>query len=251
MPTFDYDGIPNGYYDKILRDGSAIRRLWHVSKFERALDYLPVENGGALLDVGCFAGSFLSMVPRYRFERQVGTDILAGQIAYANDNHGTPFRRFVHVPSIGEIGDVGGPFDWITFIEVIEHLTHDEIRTLFDRFDELLAPGGHVVLTTPNYASTWPVLERILNRVSDVSYEEQHITRFSYFDFEKKLAEIVPDFSSRYAIEIKTTTHFLTPFLAAGSYEIARGLSRVVPHRSWRHPFGNLLLSVLRSKKRG
>ena len=77
---FDYESIPNGYYDRVLRTGNPIRRLWHISKFERVLDYLPEENGGSLLDVGCFAGSFLSMVPRYRFERQVGVDILPGQV---------------------------------------------------------------------------------------------------------------------------------------------------------------------------
>ena len=32
---FNYDGIPLGYYDRVLREGSPIRRLWHVSKFER------------------------------------------------------------------------------------------------------------------------------------------------------------------------------------------------------------------------
>ena len=50
--TFNYESIPNGYYDLVLRNGNPIRRLWHVSKFERVLDYLPPENGGALLDVG-------------------------------------------------------------------------------------------------------------------------------------------------------------------------------------------------------
>lgn len=244
-PGFDYSAIPSGYYDRVLRDGNPIRRLWHVSKFERVLDYLPPEDGGSILDIGCFAGSFLSMVPRYRFERQLGVDILPEQVAYANANHSSPFRAFRAVPSISALSGLGEPFDCVTVIEVIEHLTADEIRTLMGQLERLVAPGGRLVLTTPNYASTWPLLELVLNKVSDVSYEEQHITRFSYFDFEDKLSAIHPGVWGAFDLDLKTTTHFLTPFLAGLSYEIARGLSRVVPHQSWRQPFGNLLLAVL------
>ena len=246
--SFNYESIPNGYYDLVLRNGNPVRRLWHVSKFERVLDYLPAQDGGALLDVGCFAGSFLSMVPRYRFDRQVGIDILPGQIEYAQKNHGSPFRKFYHAPEVTALCDIGEPFDWITFIEVIEHLRPAEIRALFERFGALLTPRGSIVLTTPNYASSWPLIEAVLNRVSDVSYEEQHICKFDFFRFEKQLAEIVPGVWSDYTLQMKTTTHFLTPFLAAGSFDIARGLSRVVPHRTWRHPFGNWMLAVLEKR---
>src|SRR4051794_14065298 len=105
-PTFDYGRIPIGYYDQMLRRGGGVRRLWHTLKFERVLDYLPEADGGALLDVGCFAGSFLSMVPRHRFERQVGIDILPEQIAYATHHYATPFRSFKTANSIASFGDL-------------------------------------------------------------------------------------------------------------------------------------------------
>ena len=38
---FDYSQIPLGYYDDITRRGNPIRRLWHLSKFERVIDCLP------------------------------------------------------------------------------------------------------------------------------------------------------------------------------------------------------------------
>ncbi|MBX3206653.1 MAG: class I SAM-dependent methyltransferase [Labilithrix sp.] len=248
-PNFDYGRIPIGYYDRMLREGGGIRRLWHTLKFERVLDYLPESDGGSLLDIGCFAGSFLSMVPRHRFERQLGIDILPEQIKYATHHYGTPFRSFRVAPSITSFGDVGEPFDAVTLIEVIEHLRHDEIVGLFEQLDATLAPGGRLIVTTPNYASSWPVLEAILNRVGDVSYDEQHITRFNYFSFEKKLAEIWTPLLHEYDVELKTTTHFLSPFLASLSYEIARGLARAVPHQSWTSPIGNLVLTVLRKRQ--
>jgi 2-polyprenyl-3-methyl-5-hydroxy-6-metoxy-1,4-benzoquinol methylase len=244
---FNYDGIPKGYYDKVLREGNPVRRLWHVSKFERVLDYLPQRPNQSILDIGCFAGTFLSLVPEHRFSRQVGVDILPEQIAYANATYGTPFREFRHMRTIAELdASVKETFDCVTLVEVIEHLKPEEIRTLFHQIVDRLDPGGKLVLTTPNYASAWPLIEVVLNKVSEVSYEEQHITKFTYFNMEQKLAAIYPDLWLYFnTLDFKTTTHFMTPFMAAVSYDVARGLSRVVPHQKWRHPFGNLVLMVL------
>ena len=242
--TFDYTSIPEGHYDRVAREGSAVRRLWHLSKFERVLDYLPRRGGQSLLDVGCFAGTFLSMADPQRFSRQVGVDVLPAQIAYARAHHGAPFRRFQHVQSITHLLNLHERFDCVTVIEVIEHLTSGEIRALLRQVARLLVPGGKLVLTTPNYLSAWPVLERILNRVGDVSYEEQHITRFTFFDLERRLAEIHPPLCSDFELDVKTTTHFVTPFLAGLSFEVAHRLSRLVPHSRWRLPFGSLVLAA-------
>ncbi len=246
-PSFNYDAIPKGYYDRVLREGNPVRRLWHVSKFERVLDYLPDRPDQSILDIGAFAGTFLSLVPEHRFSRQVGVDILPEQIAYANAHYATPFREFRHMRRLAELGSaVTETFDCITLVEVIEHLNPEEIRVLFDQVVDRLNPGGKLVLTTPNYASAWPLIELVLNKVSEISYEEQHITKFTYFNMDRKLAAIYPDLWLYFnTLDFKTTTHFVTPFLAALSYDVARGLSRVVPHQKWRQPFGNLVLMVL------
>lgn len=242
---FDYEAIPAGYYDQVMRQGNPIRRLWHVSKFERVIDYLPSAPEQSILDIGCFAGTFLSLLPKERFSRQLGVDILPAQIDYANRTYGSSFRSFRHVPSITHLRTIEGRFDCVTLIEVIEHLQPSEIRDLFAELARLIRPGGKLVLTTPNYASSWPILEQILNRLSEVSYEEQHITRFTYFNMERRLSSLYPALDEQFVLDLKTTTHFISPFLAGLSYEWARGLSRLVPHTSWRNPFGNLVLMVL------
>lgn len=244
MPGYDYGQIPVGFYDQVLRGGNPIRRLWHLSKFERVLDYLPQQPQGSLLDVGCFAGSFLSLVPEARFARQLGVDILAAQIEYARARHGTSFREFRHVAGIERLGGIRERFDCVTLLEVIEHLAPEEVREIFSQISGLLAPGGRLVVTTPNYASTWPLLEALLERFSDVKYEEQHVTKFSYFDVERKIAELYPPFATEFHLELKTTSHLLTPFAAGLSFRAAHALSRLVPHRYWRFPFGNLVLLV-------
>lgn len=251
---FDYDSIPVGHYDAVLRTGRPSRRLWHLSKFERVLDSLEsLETGRdprerSILDIGCFAGSFLSMVGEERFGRQIGVDILPEQVAYANAHFGTDYRKFIHIDTVAGLGALEGSFDCVTLIEVIEHLNRVEIAELLEQIAGKVRKGGTLVLTTPNYASAWPAIELLLNRVSDVSYEEQHITKLTYFGIEKTLSEIYPRFADEFSVSAKTTTHFVTPFLAEISFRGARALSRMVPYRKWHLPFGNLVLLVLRRK---
>ncbi|HEY2028707.1 MAG TPA: class I SAM-dependent methyltransferase [Myxococcales bacterium] len=248
LSAYDYTRIPDGHYDRVMREGNGIRRLWHLSKFERVLAQLPAEPGQSLLDVGCFAGTFLSLADRQRFTRQLGVDVLPAQVEYANRNYGAPYREFRYLKSIPALSGVDEQFDCITLIEVIEHLTAAEIEALFGQLSRLLRRGGHLVVTTPNYASTWPLLETLLNRFGDVNYAEQHITRLTWFNFEKKLASLYPRLREEFAVELKTTTHFLTPFLAGLSFELAWKLSRLLPSAHWRMPFGNLVLASLRRR---
>lgn len=243
--AYDYTRIPDGHYDRVMRQGNGIRRLWHLSKFERVLAQLPRRRGQSLLDVGCFAGTFLSLACPERFSRQLGVDVLPAQIDYANRNYGAPHREFRYLKSITALSGVDEQFDCITLIEVIEHLTAAEIEALFTHLGRLLRKGGQLVVTTPNYASTWPLLEFLLNRFGDVNYAEQHITRLTYFNFERKLSALYPRFENEFAVELKTTTHFLTPFLASISFDAAWKLSRLLPSAHWRMPFGNLVLASL------
>jgi SAM-dependent methyltransferase len=246
--VYDYSGIPIGFYDAVLRGGNPVRRLWHLAKFERVLDCLPAREAGSILDIGCFAGSFLSMVPESQFGRQLGVDILGSQVEYARARYGTGFREFRHLHDLAGLEAVQETFDCITGIELIEHLTPGEVHSLLGEVARKLVPGGRLVITTPNYASVWPLLEALLNRFSEVKYEEQHITRFNYFQIERQLAALYPDFEQQFSVELKTTTHLLTPFLAGLSFRAARFLSRLVPHKRWRLPFGNLVLLVARRK---
>jgi len=245
-PTNSLEQIPVGHYHRVMEHGHPVRRAWHILKFKRVLDLC---NGGPgpLLDVGCFAGSLLSLATEERFPRQLGVDILPEQIAFANANFGAPFREFRHIASLSALREVEGQFDYATCVEVIEHLTPEEIRTLFLEVARKLTPGqGRFVLSTPNYTSTWPVLELLLNRVSDVDYSDQHITRFTYFNLKKKLARIVPELPELFDFEVVTTTHWVSPFLAVFGVEVARTAGEAVPHARWPLPFGNLVLFRLR-----
>lgn len=241
MP-FNYDNIPQGYYDQILRDGWPIRRIWHLLKFLRVISCLEQRPNQAILDVGCFAGSFLSMLDPGQFSEQLGIDILPTQVEYANKKYGTSYRKFIEGKVEGIVSMHADRFDAVTLIEVIEHLEPEEIRALLGAAAKLLKSGGRLVLSTPNYLSAWPLIEIILNRVSDVSYEEQHITKFNYFNLTGKIQKIDPAFADNFRQINKTTTHFIAPFLAGISEKFAMRTASHWSPESWSFPFGSMLL---------
>lgn len=239
--------IPVGHYHRVMESGNPIRRAWHLLKFRRVLDAFPPGPGLSLLDIGCFAGSLLSLADETRFTRQLGVDILPEQIAFANEHFGTEHRRFQTIRSLEDLPALPGPFDCASAIELIEHITPVEIHALFQGAATLLVPGtGSFILSTPNYLSTWPLLELGLNRFSDVDYSEQHITRFDRLTVKSRLGRIVPELERWFRWDLVTTTHLLTPFAAAVlGVERACRVGSSVPHSRWFMPFGNLILMRL------
>jgi len=245
---FNYNSIPVGYYQHVLETGNPIRRAWHLQKFERVIACLPKIPCQSILDIGCFAGTFLSMLPKEAFSTQLGVDVLEKQIAYAQRRFGTPYRSFRYLTQIADLSRIDQVFDCVTLMEVIEHLTAAEIEELFRQVGAKLKPNGVMVLSTPNYISLWPLLEILVNRLSDVSYEEQHVSKFNYFTCISKLKRLSSIISDDFEQVGKTTTHFMAPFLAAISLKGSMLASRLLPYLAWKNPFGNLIL--LSFKKR-
>lgn len=243
--NFDYSKIPVGYYDEVLAGPLGMRRFWHYHKFESVLRYIPAHLQGqdkSILDIGCFAGSFLGMVPESQFGEQLGVDILKDQIDFANMRYGSLFRKFELYDGELELSPkYHKKFHVITLIEVIEHLTPSQIISLLHHAYELLHDDGRLVVTTPNYMSMWPLIEYLLNFVSDIKYEEQHITKFTYPNLELKMQRIDPH--SPWLLDQKTTTHFVTPYLAILNYKLALDISQQIPSSQWNNHFGSLVLS--------
>jgi 2-polyprenyl-3-methyl-5-hydroxy-6-metoxy-1,4-benzoquinol methylase len=244
--SFDYSSIPLGYYDKIAVTKKGLRSFWHYHKFKRIIDSFE-EQGGAILDIGCFAGTFLGMIPEYVFNKQVGIDILEEQVKYASQKYGKSYRNFYHYQVFNKAEFIANnTFDCITIIEVIEHLSTSEIEALLNFAHQKLKAGGKLILTTPNYTSAWPVIELMLNRFSDVKYEEQHITHFNYFNVLGKLDKIVSNFHKKFCLQNKTTTHMISPYIAMFSFKVAEKVASFVSPSKWKIPLGALLLISLK-----
>ena len=234
--------ITIGHYDQIFRSGFSVRRSWHKLKFQRVLESIPSHKPESIIDVGCFAGTFLSTCKPERFPRQLGVDILNDQIKYSKSHYETSFREFRYIRQLGDLLSFKETFDNLTSIEVIEHLAHVDLRNFFEAAAHLLRPGGRMVITTPNYCSLWPVLEFFLNKFSDINYAEQHVTKFTIFNIERLLQTIYTDFQGKFKRETLTTTHLAAPFFAIFGAVFASRLSSLVAHRYWNIKYGSLIL---------
>lgn len=113
----------------------------------RSLDrYL--RGRGSVLDYGCGVGYLLPHLCRYA-PKVYGADPSTESVARTNEQlAGTP--SFQGAFSVAELRARGIAFDAILAIEVIEHLYDPELEAMIADLRDMLAPGGIVIITTPN-----------------------------------------------------------------------------------------------------
>lgn len=210
---FDYERIPPGYYDLVYRRRKGMQSKWHHLKFERIAKEL--EGHHRVLDVGCGPGTLAGNLSNHEW---VGADISTQQIEYAQNAYGDRGVRFF-ASSPHDLPEGERDFDAVTLVELIEHLDPRLLAKTLDDALERVRPGGKVVITTPNFHSAWPLIEAVLNRVSEVSYDFQHINKFTRF----RLSALLETHGlERVSVEPYL---FLAPFAATIGWQVADRLA--------------------------
>lgn len=106
---------------------------------------------GRLLDVGCGAGHFLAVAEARGWEA-VGIEVSRSALDALNRlKRDRGFRFCVMPQELREAGFPANHFDAVALIEVLEHL--DDPLPLLEETYRVLADGGLLYLTTPNYDS--------------------------------------------------------------------------------------------------
>lgn len=205
---FDYEKIDYGFYDQIYHKNKGIRSAWHHIKFN--FIKRKIDRKDNHLDIGCGSGTFISLL-KNKFS--VGLDISKRQINFAKKKYGSQNKKFYHYKK--KINLKKNFFDSVSIIELVEHLTNKQINDLLNQSYSLLKKGGKVYITTPNYLSFWPVLEQILNKVSHVSYEHQHINKFNIFRIKKIVNE------KKFRVKMSGSFVLFSPFIAFFSFKLA------------------------------
>ena len=89
----------------------------------------------------------------------------------------------------------------------------------------LLKEDGKLLLSTPNYGSAWPILEKFVNLMGDISYADQHINHFN----KKRLVELLQQVGFK---EIKIESYlFSAPFFASINWKLSDYINKLEP--SW------------------
>jgi 2-polyprenyl-3-methyl-5-hydroxy-6-metoxy-1,4-benzoquinol methylase len=230
--SFNYDSIPVGYYDQIFNRGKGIQSKWHHLKFRRVAREFPAK--GRHLDVACGPGTFMGTLP-VSIE-SIGVDIAVPQIEYASKHYASANREF-RTMAPGRLPYDDASFDIVTSVELIEHISSEESGLLLKDCLRVLKPGGKIIVTTPNYACFWPVLEFALNRSAKVSYEDQHITKYK----PRRLRETL-ETAGFSGVKVETCL-FAAPFAAALGWGFADTIEQLEPGFLVRN-LGHLLIGT-------
>jgi 2-polyprenyl-3-methyl-5-hydroxy-6-metoxy-1,4-benzoquinol methylase len=229
---FDYDSIPVGYYDEIFQRRQGMQSKWHHLKFNRVREEFPAR--GVHVDVACGPGTFMGTLPPAT--HSVGVDISEPQINYARQHYTSSNRSFKTMqPGLLDFPDAST--DIATSIELIEHISKDEAVRLLRECHRILKPGGKMVITTPNYAFLWPVIELVLNKLGKVSYDEQHITKYT----PDKLRQLLAD-AGFTTVKVETCL-WSAPFAAALGWNFSDLIARLEPGFVTKN-LGHLLIGV-------
>jgi SAM-dependent methyltransferase len=235
--SFDYQAVAGDYQYRALHTGHPIQRFWHRGKLTM-IDRLirpHVTADSRLLEIGCGAGNLL-LHSTVRGSYPVALDLAMPSLTFvrsrlkeASAGPDAP-RGFGCAQGIGEMVPLGDEsVDCVLLSEVLEHLDAPQITVR--EASRVLRPGGRLLVTTPNYRSFWPVMERAVDllKMAPKMAGEQHITRLH----PNSLRQLLLD--SGFAVDYLGTIYGLSPFLALVSRKWAhRQLARELACRSSR-----------------
>jgi dolichol-phosphate mannosyltransferase len=144
-----------------------LQRYWQRKRCQLVAEL--VADEGKVLDAGCGSSRILETLPA----GSVALDILIRKLRYNRRFqiplvHGSGFELPVRDES----------FPCVLSSQVIEHVPKSS--PMIDELCRVLAPGGRLVLGTPDYdRKEWVYLEKIYARVAPGAYADEHVAHYT------------------------------------------------------------------------
>lgn len=118
------------------------------------------------LEVGCGTGAFIAELGSIADLRIIGSEIYLKGLDYARRRQ--PQVEFIQYDATQ--GVLPEKFDIIAAFDVIEHIEDD--LAVIANIHEMLAPGGHFVVTVPQHRFLWSRLDQIVKHKRRYSRRE-------------------------------------------------------------------------------
>ncbi len=113
--------------------------------------WLPEDRGAAITDLGCGSGEVLSALGSFGYTSLAGVDASGEQVRVAREIA----PQVVEGDLFEYLSEHEAAFGLVTAFDVVEHLGKEEVMAFLDACHRALAPGGRLVLQTPNAESPW------------------------------------------------------------------------------------------------
>jgi dolichol-phosphate mannosyltransferase len=164
------------YDDRAHDSRIPLQRYWQRSRFRHVTDL--IEGEGPVLDVGCGSSRIIGSLPR----GSVAVDLLQRKLRYA--------RKFDHwlVRASGfKLPFPDRSFSCVLCSQVIEHVP--KASPIVVELLRVLAPGGRLVLGTPDYDHwEWVVMEKAYRMAAPGGYADEHIARYTFDELKNRMA---------------------------------------------------------------
>jgi SAM-dependent methyltransferase len=207
-------GTKSNYQDYEREAEAAIDEAFMPSIRQYAARAMPAGRAGASLDVGCAMGFYVERLTADGWDAH-GVDISDYAIARGTARGLTT----LHVGSVDELPFPDERFDFVTAIDVIEHLDPDLARACVDEVARVLRPGGLAFFATPNY------LDNAFWNVFTPGFTDPDKTHINYQSVESLRAA----FARFSACHVYGHTPFIGQFRAADASDAFRGRGLDVP----------------------
>ena len=150
-------------------------------KYSKFLSYLPADlRPRSVLDLGCGSGTLCAYLAEHFPEATIaGADL--SELALEKARERCPGMEF-HIidANAAEVSTDAGRYDLITAHEVIEHL-QDATHFVCSAYT-MLAPGGWLLLKTPNGLDLMRLLAPLAGRQWYADADETHIRYYNCFN---------------------------------------------------------------------
>lgn len=174
--TTDMEAKLQAWAEQDVVDATRLAEMFsdgNRAHYRRLLALVEAQRPGPrrrLLDIGCATGAFLA-VARERGWTVSGLEIGLASSRYAREQLGLAVER----RSVYDFEPGPDAYDAVAFLEVIEHL--ERPLEALRRIHAMLAPGGLLLMTTPNYDSLY---RRLFGaRWWVINCEDEHIVLFN------------------------------------------------------------------------
>jgi ubiquinone/menaquinone biosynthesis C-methylase UbiE len=163
------------YDERAYNSRIPMQKVWQRTRYRKVVElYRPA---GVSLDIGCGTGRVVLTYPEI-----IGLDYNFNSLRYLSHEP----RRLVQ--SFGDRLPIRTEsIDTIYCCEVAEHLPQDCL--LFAEIARVLKPGGHVVMTTPDYGTpVWPAIEKLYTLVVPHAYGHTHISKYNHDSLQQMMS---------------------------------------------------------------